>query len=485
MVFSIATRRGFAVWSGGLSKAARLTEGSGCSVRGCKHSMSSSSSLRPVKVSNEERLQLRAARKERAAQALAAVQKASSNEAGATGSNMAKEAIKPKVSAQSLKYYWYAGFGVPTALIAWGIYDAESPPAQLAKFIGLTGLIHSFSDEYAKPARPKLLPDWSQMPNVPHDIPIPHTLILDLEQTLVSVSWDRKYGWRYAKRPGVDKFLQTMSQYYEIVVYSKANEGVASPVVDSLDKQGCIMHRLFRDATRYKDGEHLKDLEAINRNISRIVVLDDDPRTLSEEHRANLIKVKPYTDPHDRDDRTLQGLTPLLVEIAREGYNDVPSVLSQFVVEFDENKDGEDLSLLVIPGTETLGRRLRRMDADEMSQEYQRRIERMKEERIKIAQRGLGGLAGVGRAKSNIPLPEMSLEDMEDAVPAMLTSKDLVGAAPQLEGEHQEGLGGWLKKRQKEKEEQQMRKMEKWNDIMMKKHLAKKEAAEKQQSHAV
>eukprot|EP00590_Aulacoseira_subarctica_P011654 CAMPEP_0172424380 /NCGR_PEP_ID=MMETSP1064-20121228/24769_1 /TAXON_ID=202472 /ORGANISM="Aulacoseira subarctica , Strain CCAP 1002/5" /LENGTH=445 /DNA_ID=CAMNT_0013166417 /DNA_START=165 /DNA_END=1502 /DNA_ORIENTATION=+ len=440
--------------------------------------MTTSSSSRAV-VSKEERSQLRVTRKERAAQTLAAVQKASNNEAAAG----TKEAIKPKVSAKSLKYYWYAGFGIPTALIAWGIYDESSPPAKVAKFVGISDLIHSFSDEYAKPARPKLLPDWSQMPNVPHDIPVPHTLILDLEQTLVSSSWDRKYGWRYAKRPGVDKFLQTMSQYYEIVVYSKANEGVAAPVVESLDKMGCVMHRLFRDATRYKDGEHLKDLDAINRNVSRIVVLDDDPRSLSEQHRANLIKVKPYMDPHDRDDRSLQGLTPLLVEIAREGYNDVPSVLSQFVVQCNDDDD-EDLQLLVIPGTEALGRKVRRMDADEMAQEYQRRIDRMKDERIKIAQKGLGGLAGVGKTKSHMPPPELSPEEVEDMMEAasspMLTSKDLVGAAPQLEGEQQEGLGGWLKKRQKEKEEEQMRKMEKWNEIMMKKHLVKKEAAEKQ-----
>jgi import inner membrane translocase subunit TIM50 len=92
------------------------------------------------------------------------------------------------------------------------------------------------------------------MPNVPHDIPIPHTLVLDLENTLVSSTWDRKYGWRYSKRPGVDKFLLDMAQYYEIVLYSASMDAVAEPVVNSLDKQGCIMHRLYRDATYYHNG---------------------------------------------------------------------------------------------------------------------------------------------------------------------------------------------------------------------------------------
>ena len=32
----------------------------------------------------------------------------------------------------------------------------------------------------------------------------------------------------------------------------------ASPVIDGLDSNGMIMYRLFRDATRYTDGVHLK-----------------------------------------------------------------------------------------------------------------------------------------------------------------------------------------------------------------------------------
>ena len=111
------------------------------------------------------------------------------------------------------------------------------------------------------------------MPNVPHDIPIPPTLVLDLENTLVSSTWDRKYGWRHAKRPGVDKFLLDMAQYYEIVLYSASIDAVAEPVVNSLDKQGCIMHRLYRDATYYTNGVHVKDLKRLNRNVKQMVVL--------------------------------------------------------------------------------------------------------------------------------------------------------------------------------------------------------------------
>ena len=42
----------------------------------------------------------------------------------------------------------------------------------------------------------------------------------------------------------------------------------ASPVVDGLDPNGMIMYRLFRDATRYTDGVHVKvrTTDLVNRN---------------------------------------------------------------------------------------------------------------------------------------------------------------------------------------------------------------------------
>jgi hypothetical protein len=52
------------------------------------------------------------------------------------------------------------GVGLPTALMAWGIADEESPPARLSKLIGLTGQIESWAEGFAKPSREKLLPDW-------------------------------------------------------------------------------------------------------------------------------------------------------------------------------------------------------------------------------------------------------------------------------------------------------------------------------------
>lgn len=42
------------------------------------------------------------------------------------------------------------------------------------------------------------------------------------------------------------------------------------PILDALDPQGFIMYRLVRDATRFVDGHHVKDLAALNRDLSKV-----------------------------------------------------------------------------------------------------------------------------------------------------------------------------------------------------------------------
>lgn len=303
------------------------------------------------------------------------------------------------------------------------------------------------------------------MPNVPHDIPVPHTLVLDLESTLVSSTWDRKYGWRHAKRPGVDKFLLDMAQYYEIVLYSPSLQGIAEPVVDSLDRQGCIMHRLYRDATYYTNGIHVKDLSRLNRNVNRIVVLDDDPTEVSFQPE-NLVRVKPYTDPTDRTDNTLARITPFLIEIARENYNDVPALLRQY--------EG--------------------MDADEIADEQDRRIQYYRTARDAEMSMGLGGLAKMARrsvaVEPDLPPTDQQQRSSSSATtsgtPHQLSSKDIVGAPPTTSSfgtttDETSGLVGFLNRREEEKAEATRRKFEKWNEVMLKKQREREQQQQRQQ----
>jgi TFIIF-interacting CTD phosphatase-like protein len=45
------------------------------------------------------------------------------------------------------------------------------------------------------------------------------------------------------------------------------------PILDALDPNGYITYRLVRDATHFVDGHHVKDLDCLNRDLSKVGAL--------------------------------------------------------------------------------------------------------------------------------------------------------------------------------------------------------------------
>ena len=105
---------------------------------------------------------------------------------------------------------------------------------------------------YTEPAFPKLLPD------VDPAFERPFTLVLSMDDLLVHSEWSREHGWRMAKRPGVDYFLRYLQQYYELVLFTSTPVMMAEQVVRKLDPYRIIMWPLFREATKYVNGSHVK-----------------------------------------------------------------------------------------------------------------------------------------------------------------------------------------------------------------------------------
>jgi mitochondrial import inner membrane translocase subunit TIM50 len=105
---------------------------------------------------------------------------------------------------------------------------------------------------YHEPAFEKLLPD----PDPMYDRP--YTLCISLEDMLVHSEWTREHGWRIAKRPGVDYFLRYLSQYYELVLFTTVPFAIGEPLMRKLDPFHFLVYPLYREATKYKDGEIVK-----------------------------------------------------------------------------------------------------------------------------------------------------------------------------------------------------------------------------------
>jgi import inner membrane translocase subunit TIM50 len=62
-------------------------------------------------------------------------------------------------------------------------------------------------------------------------------------------------------------------QRFEIVVFSDQLSSYVDPIVERLDNKGSVHHRLYRDATQYVHGEHVRDLSKLNRPLTHTLYL--------------------------------------------------------------------------------------------------------------------------------------------------------------------------------------------------------------------
>ncbi|KAJ2909266.1 hypothetical protein GGI21_002055 [Coemansia aciculifera] len=163
-------------------------------------------------------------------------------------------------------------------------------------------------------------------------------LVLDLDETLVHSSFrevehpdyvvpvvleGQEHNVYVLKRPGVDEFMRIMGQYYEIVVFTASLSMYADPVLDLLDKSKVVHHRLFRESCNLYNGNYVKDLSRLGRDVSQSIIIDNSPASYAF-HINNAIGISTWlNDPMDTE---LRDLIPFLIDLT--GVDDVSAVLS-------------------------------------------------------------------------------------------------------------------------------------------------------------
>ncbi|WFC98803.1 mitochondrial inner membrane protein required for protein import [Malassezia yamatoensis] len=178
-------------------------------------------------------------------------------------------------------------------------------------------------DGITKPVWEKLLPD-----PLPFPYSRPYTLVLDLDQLLVSSQWSTNTGWRTAKRPGLDYFLGYLSQWYEIVIFTTQPFYVVEKIIEKLDPdRRYIAYQLFRESCLQKDGKLIKDLTYLNRDPRRVIMIDTNPEHVSMQPE-NAILLPPWHG--EKGDRDLVGLIPFLDAIGIYGVDDVRRTLKAY-----------------------------------------------------------------------------------------------------------------------------------------------------------
>lgn len=118
-----------------------------------------------------------------------------------------------------------------------------------------------------------------------------NTLVLDLDETLLhcsmeplptcdhffTVEWN---GFNYQiwarKRPFMEEFLRLAAAKFEVVVFTASQRVYADQVLNRIDPTGeYIHHRMFREHCRNQDGNFIKDLRVLGRDLRRTMIIDN------------------------------------------------------------------------------------------------------------------------------------------------------------------------------------------------------------------
>ncbi|XP_051828160.1 CTD small phosphatase-like protein 2-A isoform X4 [Antechinus flavipes] len=143
---------------------------------------------------------------------------------------------------------------------------------------------------------------WPRKLNIPpktRSIP-DSTLVLELDEILVSCSlrtlpnahfsFPVRFQGIYYKvqgrlRPHAREFLEFLSQFFQIIIFTTAKRDYAEPIADLLDPhKKLIRGRLFQDDCICLQGHYVKDLRVLGQDLARTVVLTDSFKAFPYQH---------------------------------------------------------------------------------------------------------------------------------------------------------------------------------------------------------
>lgn len=112
------------------------------------------------------------------------------------------------------------------------------------------------------------------------------------------------------KRAGCEFFLEELSKYYELIIFTASLAEYADPVMDKIDKNRVCSLRLFRENCTLYNGVFVKDMALMNRDLKDIIIIDNSETSFLFQP-ANAVHIKSYFD--DAKDRELYRLIPVLI----------------------------------------------------------------------------------------------------------------------------------------------------------------------------
>ena len=154
-----------------------------------------------------------------------------------------------------------------------------------------------------------------------------YTLVLDLEDTLIHSQRNFNFKNKLCNinkkliifRPYLFEFLSQMKSLYELILFSSNTPDYVDPIVQLIQKgQKFFDYVLYRHHITLDDeGNNVKNLELIGRDLKKIIIIDDIARYFKLQ-KENGINIKPFYGNAKKDGNTLQILGDTLKKIRKD-----------------------------------------------------------------------------------------------------------------------------------------------------------------------